>query len=135
MEVTKGFPVKTVTVESSNPKISAKVEAVKQDEAYRIIVTPGTTDQPVMAILSIKTDYPPENPKMFYAHIRVQPKNEASIEATRGFAGRGCDSGLGFGMGMLEARKVGCFPGSLGASYGGLAMEGTSAVGGRTLGR
>jgi hypothetical protein len=74
LELTKGFPVKTVTVESSNPKISAHAEAVKPGETYRIIVTPQETDQPVTAILSIKTDYPPENPKTFYINVQAQPK-------------------------------------------------------------
>ena len=74
LEISKGLPVNTVTVESSTPMISAKAEAIKPGEEYRIIVTPTETDQPVMAILSIKTDYPPQNPKTFYAHVRVQPK-------------------------------------------------------------
>ena len=74
LQVKKGFPVKTVTVESSNPKVLAKVEAAKPGEEYRIIVTPSETDQPVMANLSIKTDYPPEKPKTFYATVRVLPK-------------------------------------------------------------
>jgi len=74
LEIKKGFPATAIRVESSNPKISAKAEAVKAGEEYRIIVTPEETGQPVMAMLTIRTDYPPENPKTFYAHVRVQPK-------------------------------------------------------------
>ena len=74
VKIMNGFPVKTLTVESSNPKISAVIETVKPGGEYRIVVTPGETDQPIMAMLSIKTDYPPENPKTFYAHVRVQPR-------------------------------------------------------------
>jgi hypothetical protein len=73
-KVMNDFPVKTVTVQSSNPNIAAKVEPVKPGQDYRIIVIPGETDKPMMATLSIKTDYPPENPKTFYANVRVQPK-------------------------------------------------------------
>jgi hypothetical protein len=73
-KIMNGFPVKAIAVESSNPKITAKVEPVKPGQEYRIIVTPSETDQQIMAMLSIKTDYPPGNPKIFYANVRVQPK-------------------------------------------------------------
>jgi len=73
-KVMNGFPVHAITVESSNPKVAAKVEPVKPEQEYRIIVTPSKTDQQIMAMLSIKTDYPPESPKIFYANVRVQPE-------------------------------------------------------------
>ncbi len=74
VKVMNGFPVKTITVESSNPGVSAVVETVKLGKEYRIIATPSVTDQAMMATFSIKTDYPPENPKTFTAIVRVQPK-------------------------------------------------------------
>ena len=74
LEVMNGVPVKAITVESSDPKVMAKVESVKRGQEYRIVVTPSETDQQIMAMLSIKTDYPPGNPKIFYANVRVQPK-------------------------------------------------------------
>jgi len=73
-KIMNGFPVKAIAVESSNPKITAKVEPVKPGQEYRIVVIPSETDQQIMAMLSIKTDYPPGNPKIFYANVRVQPK-------------------------------------------------------------
>ena len=74
VKVMNGFPVKTLTVESSNPGISAMIETVKPGEEYRIVVTPSATDQQIMATLNIKTDYPPEKPKTFSAIVRVQPR-------------------------------------------------------------
>ena len=68
------FPIKTVTVESDHPKVTAEVQTVKEGQEYRIVVTPSETDQPIMAKLTIKTDYPKENPKSFEAHVRIDPK-------------------------------------------------------------
>ena len=73
VRVLNGFPVKNISVSSSSPKISAKVEMVKEGQAYRVIVTPSPTDQPITAILTIQTDYPSENPKTFSVNVRVQP--------------------------------------------------------------
>jgi len=73
VKIMEGVPVKTVTVESSNPIIVAKVEQEKMGE-YRIVVTPSATDQPIMATLNIKTDWPLEKPKTFSATIRLSPR-------------------------------------------------------------
>jgi len=74
VKVLNSVPVRTITVESSNPKITARIESVKPGIEYRIVVMPSETDQPIMATLSIKMDYPPGNPKTFFANVRVQPK-------------------------------------------------------------
>lgn len=74
VKVLNSVPVRTITVESSSPKIAAKVEPVNIGQEYRIVVVPSETDLQIMALLSIKTDYPPENPKTFYVNVRVQPK-------------------------------------------------------------
>ncbi len=74
LKVANGVPVKAITVESSDPKISARVESIKLGEEYRIVVSPGETDQPITATLKIKTDYPADNPKVFVANVRVLPK-------------------------------------------------------------
>lgn len=73
VRVLNGFPVKNISISSSHPQLSAKVETIREGQEYRIIVTPGPTDQPITAILSIKTDYPPENPKTYFVNVRVQP--------------------------------------------------------------
>jgi len=74
IKIMNGFPAKVVTVESSNTLISTRVETVKPGQEYRLIVMPGETVQPAVAKLTIKTDYPPENPKTFFVHVRVDAR-------------------------------------------------------------
>jgi len=73
LEVAPTYPVTTITVQSSNPLVAAKVETVTPGTAYRIIVTPGESRTTAVARLSIHTDYPPSHPKTYSAHIRVEP--------------------------------------------------------------
>ncbi len=72
-KIIDGVPVSSVAVESSNPAISAKVETVVAGRDYRIVATPTSTNEPLTATLTIKTDYPQENPKKFMVTARVLP--------------------------------------------------------------
>jgi len=72
VKIVGGYPVTALTVDSSNPHVKAEVAAVKDKREFRIAVTPGGTVHSINAILKITTDYPPTNPKTFFANVRVQ---------------------------------------------------------------
>ena len=74
VKVFNGFPVKALTVTSSNPLVSTRVEPAQPGAEFRIVVTPSKTDQALRAALTITSDYPQENPKRFNATIRVEGK-------------------------------------------------------------
>ena len=73
LKIEEGVPVNSVVVESSDPAVLAKAEVVATGQEYRIVVTPQNTQNPITATLTIKTDYPLENPKKFTAVVRVLP--------------------------------------------------------------
>jgi Protein of unknown function (DUF1573) len=66
-------PVKKLDVHSSNPIFTAKVEPGAGPGEFKISVQPTSTKQTALAALTIKPDYPPNSPQMFYATARVMP--------------------------------------------------------------
>jgi hypothetical protein len=72
-KIRDGVPVTSVAVESSNLAISAKVETVVAGREYRIIVMPTSTNEPLTATMTIKMDYPRDDPKKFIVTARVLP--------------------------------------------------------------
>ncbi|MEI6350298.1 MAG: DUF1573 domain-containing protein [Verrucomicrobiota bacterium] len=72
LKVLNGFPIHAFTVTSSDPRVSAKVEPLKPGGEFRVVVSVPESPQPVTALLQITADYPPENPKVFNATVRVE---------------------------------------------------------------
>jgi hypothetical protein len=72
VKILNDFPIHAVSVISSDPRISARVEQTVPSKEYRIIVEPKGTSEPLTATLEIKTDYPAENPKEYIAFVRIQ---------------------------------------------------------------
>jgi Protein of unknown function (DUF1573) len=66
------FPAKIVSVQADNPALKLEIHEVRPGKEMEIKVTPANTNQPQNAILSIRTDYPPEKPETRYAYARVK---------------------------------------------------------------
>jgi Protein of unknown function (DUF1573) len=66
----KDSPVKKITVTSTDPDITAKVESAGAKE-WKINVVPKDKAKLHNATLTITPDFPPNAPKLFYATARV----------------------------------------------------------------
>ena len=67
------FKMRVTKVTSSDPKMTAKLETVQEGTAYKVVVTPSDTSEPIAAILWIECASPSGVPKSFtaYAHIKA----------------------------------------------------------------
>jgi Protein of unknown function (DUF1573) len=72
IRILNDLPIHAVSATSSNPRILARVEQAVPSKEYRVIVEPKGTSEPVTAVLTIKTDYPAENPKEYTAVARIK---------------------------------------------------------------
>jgi len=66
------IPGKIVSVEVDNPAVKLELHEVRPGKELEVKVTPSTTNEPGNSVLSIRTDYPPENPLTHYAYVRVK---------------------------------------------------------------
>lgn len=66
----KDFPAKNVSVTTSNPEFVAKVEPAGAGQ-WKINVEPKQTAHSMAGVLTIKSDFPKEAPKAFYANMSV----------------------------------------------------------------
>jgi hypothetical protein len=67
----KDVPIGNLDVDSSSPEFLTKVERGSAPGEFHINVQPRQTTKPVTAVLTIKTDYPKESPKVFTVTARV----------------------------------------------------------------
>lgn len=65
------FPVTKLVVTSTDPDVKAVAEAVPNEKAFRITVSPKPGNRPINAALKIQPDFPKEAPKVFYANVRI----------------------------------------------------------------
>ena len=72
LTVADGQRVGIKGVTSSNPRITAAVEAVKPGEQYVVNVKPADTAQKETAELTVQTDFPPDAPRTYTIHARVK---------------------------------------------------------------
>jgi hypothetical protein len=70
--VPDGFPTKIVAAQTDNPSIHVQLREVMAGKQWEVKVTPAETKNLVKAIVSIRTDYPTENPATYSAYARVQ---------------------------------------------------------------
>jgi hypothetical protein len=70
--VADGFPAKIVSVLADHPIVKLELHEIRPGKEVEITVMPTDTNQPESAVLSIQTDYPPENPETHYAYARVK---------------------------------------------------------------
>ena len=66
------FPVRIVSVQSDNPAVNLEVRETRPGKVLEVKVTPPLTTKPENATIVIRTDYPPENPDVRYAFVRVK---------------------------------------------------------------
>ena len=72
LNVADGQKVGVKSVTSSNPRITATVEAAKPGEQYVVNVKPADTAQKETAELTVQTDFPPDAPRAYTIHARVK---------------------------------------------------------------
>jgi hypothetical protein len=72
VRVGEGFPAKLLGVESDNADVRFVVNPIRPGKEFEVSVTPNASKRPQNAMLSIKTDYPPENPQTYYLYVLVQ---------------------------------------------------------------
>ncbi|MEI6349660.1 MAG: DUF1573 domain-containing protein [Verrucomicrobiota bacterium] len=64
-------------VVSSDSRISTAVESVKAGAFYNLVITPSSTDRPVMAVLRIETALPSKETKTFQAYAQIKGVTQA----------------------------------------------------------
>jgi hypothetical protein len=69
---TPAFPVEIVSVQSDDPTVKLEVRETRPGKVLEVKVTPPPTTKPENATVVIRTDYPPENPDVHYAFVRVK---------------------------------------------------------------
>ena len=70
--VADNFPAKIVSVQADNPAVKLELREVRPGKEMEVTIRPANTDKPENTVLSIRTDYPPENPEIHYAYARVK---------------------------------------------------------------
>jgi hypothetical protein len=68
------FPVKKLTVTSTDKAIATEVAPGPNDKTFRITVTPTESGRPINATLKIEPDFPKETTKSFYVNVRVDSR-------------------------------------------------------------
>ena len=72
IKILNDLPMHAVSAISSDPRILARIEETVPSKEYRVVVEPKGTNEPVTAVLKIKTDYPAENPKEYVTTARIK---------------------------------------------------------------
>jgi Protein of unknown function (DUF1573) len=70
--VADNFPAKIVSVQADNPVVKLDLREVRPGKELEVTITPVNTAKPENAVLSIRTDYPPEKPETHYAYAQVK---------------------------------------------------------------
>src|SRR6266481_2632163 len=70
--VADGLPAKIVSVQVNNPAVKVEFREVRPGKEIEVTIRPANTDKPENAVLSIRTDYPPEKPEIHYAYALVK---------------------------------------------------------------
>jgi hypothetical protein len=61
-----------VAVRTDNPAFQVQLQEARAGKLWEVKVTPTDTKKLVKAIVSIRSDYPAENPVTYSAYARVQ---------------------------------------------------------------
>ena len=70
--VADNFPGKIVSVQADNPALRLELHEIRPGKEMEVSVTPPSTEKEDSAVLSIRMDYPPENPETHHAYARVK---------------------------------------------------------------
>jgi hypothetical protein len=66
------FPGKIVSIQADNAAVKLELHEVRPGRELEVIVTPANTRGPAKSILSVRTDYPTEDPVIHQAYARVE---------------------------------------------------------------
>jgi uncharacterized protein DUF1573 len=67
----KGYSASKLEVRSQTPDFAATVEPVKGGGAWKILVTPSQTQRNVASVITVQTDFPKENPGIYFVTASV----------------------------------------------------------------
>jgi len=65
-------PIKITDLKTSNDSFNLDMDEVLTGKKYIILVDPGTARNSKNGNLLVKTDFPKDNPKIYFFHLRVQ---------------------------------------------------------------
>lgn len=65
-------PIKITGLKTSNDSFNLDMDEVLTGKKYIILVDPGTARNSKNGNLLVKTDFPKDNPKIYFFHLRVQ---------------------------------------------------------------
>ncbi len=68
------YPVKKLNVTSTDPSLKTEVKSEAEGKTFQIIITPQEAGRPINAALKIQPDFPKDDPKTFYANVRVDAR-------------------------------------------------------------
>lgn len=71
VKAAKQFPAKNITVKSSSPEFTAKVENGNSQGEWKVDIQPKDTTRVMAAAVLIQTDYPKEAPRTFTVNAQV----------------------------------------------------------------
>jgi len=74
VDVGKDYPVTKLDVTSTDKSIATEVKPVPDKKEFQIVVKPTESGRPINAALVIKADYPKDQPKPFYANLRIDSR-------------------------------------------------------------
>lgn len=72
LKMTSSVPAKVVSVSSSDSHFTAELKPDEDGKEYELIVTPLDTSSPVLATLTIQTDYPAGRPESYKAYVQIK---------------------------------------------------------------
>ena len=72
LAVSPGTTMRITKVTSSDPRMTATVEAVEEGKKYKVVVTPQQTATPLAAILWMESDAPSDAPRKFTAFAQIR---------------------------------------------------------------
>ena len=68
------LPIRVVSVSSEESLIVPHLITVRDGRRYKLEVRPSDVSTPIRGFITIKTDFPPENPRLFYVNAFVKPE-------------------------------------------------------------
>lgn len=81
LTVVRDTQIRVGKVTSSDPSMTVALETVQEGKSYKVVVTPGQTDTPASALLSIATEVAPNVHQVFnaYAHVKLSSSRRPKI--------------------------------------------------------
>jgi hypothetical protein len=72
ISIPDGIPAEITAVETDNPRMKADLRELTESDQWEVTITPTETNEPVKAVVSIRSDYPAGHPVTYSAYARVQ---------------------------------------------------------------